>query len=112
MKEGNENESEQRAMTRGMREKGKAWPEMKSKLFFSFSLSPLFSLSGYTHTHAPIHTHTHTHTRAHTHTHTHTHVQRIEWLENTIERENSSNERQKKTRKKKGKKQRAERLER
>ena len=102
MKEGNENESEQRAMTRGMREKGKARPEMKSKLFFSFSLSPLFSPSGYRHTHAP----------THTHTHTHTHIQRIEWLENTIERENSSNERQKKTRKKKGKKQRAERLER
>lgn len=100
MKEGNENESEQRAMTRGMREKGKAWPEMKSKLFFSFSLSPLFSPSGYRHTHASIHTHTHTY------------IQRIEWLENTIERENSSNERQKKTRKKKGKKQRAERLER
>lgn len=96
MKEGNEDESEQRAMTREMREKGKAWPEMKSKLFFSFSLSPLFSPSGYTHTHASIHTHTH--------------VQRIEWLENTIERENSSNERQKKTRKKKRKKQRAERL--
>ena len=50
-REENENESEQRTMTRGMREKGKARPEMKSKLFFSFFLSPLFSSSRYTRIH-------------------------------------------------------------